>query len=83
MGVDESVEAYCALAEESFRKTHITTAQRVLGRSQFRSSNLRSALRRLVKGRLGDSEAKLLDTEFGCKMYVPISTPKNRAQCQY
>ena len=77
MGIDESIEAYCALAEQSFRKTHVATIQKILGRSELRSSNLRSALLRLVRGRLGDSEAKLLKEESGCKMYVSLSTPRH------
>lgn len=82
MSIDESIQAYCALAAESFRKTHVASSQRVFGHSQFRSSNLRSALRRLVRGKLGNPEAKLLDLESGCKMYVPLRTLRSQLHSQ-
>ncbi|KDQ55406.1 hypothetical protein JAAARDRAFT_195785 [Jaapia argillacea MUCL 33604] len=67
MSVAHAITTYCQMSEEVFSKTKWKGKD-----STFKASKLEDFIKKIVAGRLGDSEAQMLDLSCNdpCKMFV-------------
>lgn len=67
MSIDEAISAYEALTQTVFAHPKSTT-----GEGKFSAKKLEDAVKSVIKSKLGDTDAKLLDPDV-CKTYVSPS----------
>ena len=73
MTISECIRKYESLMDEVFCGS---TKLSFLRRGEFYDAgNLEKAIKNLIKEKLGDQEAPLIEEKDSCKVYVPDCTP--------